>query len=342
MFEDRILDSLDKVSDVIRFNPAGCLRMRFKKSTCSICRDRCPNESISLEKGLQVNRETCTDCMLCISVCPADGLVAEERKFFSALKKLREVPSPVLGCAEKVNAGAHARTFCFGSLSEEHIILLSIAVGEPLQINLTECASCRNSFIPGVLKERLKKAGTVESLGLADKILLVEDVSEIRFRDVCCDRRGFFEAMKKNAFKGVASMIDSSVKKGPARKYSEKKLPFKRKLFNIALSKLDVISIKELIAVYYYDLSFADSCDQCGVCAAMCPTGALKTGPLNATEDAGDAGRSLLFNSSLCSGCSLCSDFCLNRSISLIRGISSGDPFSFVIKTQTEEAEVES
>jgi ferredoxin len=54
----------------------------------------------------------------------------------------------------------------------------------------------------------------------------------------------------------------------------------------------------------------------------MCPTGALKI-----KKDA--EGKSLLFNSSLCTGCGLCGEFCPLRAVNVSSGFFGDNYFEY-------------
>lgn len=75
--------------------------------------------------------------------------------FYSVIKRLNDIDSPVMGCNLKPHLDAHAKIPCLGFLSEEHFIVLSVTIENPLQINLKECSNCRNGFIASFLKKEL-------------------------------------------------------------------------------------------------------------------------------------------------------------------------------------------
>ncbi|MDP3297570.1 MAG: hypothetical protein Q8N09_08275 [Thermodesulfovibrionia bacterium] len=300
---------------------------------------------------------------------------------------------------------AHINTFCMGFLSEEHLIALLIFVQAPLQLNLTECKSCKNSFIVDVLKKRLELVETKisphpiplpngERGRVRGKIMLIEDKSDLQYQAIPYDRRGFFSALKKLTMKGAASFLDSAVDQKQMSAYGDKVLPFKRKLLNRVLSVMIENNTKDkesviarsvsphlslrgsqsepkqsqseiprfarndkekaarndkekglsnkILANYYFDLVVDDNCDMCFACIGMCPTGALKEPhvsddehesinkehtPLNPPLVRGELKGGMLFNASFCNGCGLCSDFCVQSSISIKHGFSGETPF---------------
>ncbi|MBI5049629.1 MAG: hypothetical protein HZC11_01830 [Nitrospirae bacterium] len=323
--------------------------------------------------------------MLCVAECPSGGLEINSFNFYSAISKLRKVPLPVMGCNIREDIKAHVNTFCMGYLSEEHLIALLVFLDTPLQLNLTGCKTCKNSFIVDVLKKRLELVETKIFSTQAkacdytlhatrytlNKITLVEDKSALRYEDVPFDRRGFFGTLKGLAMEGAANFLDSAADQKQMSAYGDKVLPFKRRVLNKALSVMIESNTKDnktsvsqrgttgnenviptqvgiqrkeeldscfrrndavgglsnkILKNYYYNLVVDDNCDMCFACVGMCPTGALKEPHVSDDEHGENAPRQLLFNASFCNGCGLCSDFCVQSSISIKRGFSE-NPF---------------
>lgn len=351
----KIVEKLTNAPDNIVVKVFKCRRMRFYENRCSSCADICPSGAITLEMGPRINKEACTECMLCASACTSDGLSIDNSKFYATIAALKKVQSPVLGCTMKPGSKAHARTFCFGYMSEEHILALLYFMREPLQVNLTECGGCKNAFIAGTVEKRLQSVEEKSSLKVFEKIRLVRNKADLRYQDVSLDRRGFFEALKKSAFVGMAGLLDNNSEREKIQSYSgNKTAPSKREMLNKVFSGMDEEGRKELSSNYYYELTLDENCDGCVSCAAMCPTGALKvdtgeSGDLGGEgEESGESGTcelagGLLFNSSLCSGCGLCASFCESGSIRIGKGFTGTDPLQFSLKKSltSETAEEE-
>lgn len=308
--------------------------------------DCCPAGAITLEGRVDINEETCTECLLCVAECPSGGLEIDSFNFFSVLSKLRKIPhhtfgeggAPlVLACNMREDIKAHVTTPCMGFLSEEHLTALAAILQAPLQLNLTGCKSCRNSFIVDALKKRLaavkaKLSSTeADACGCANKIMLIEDKSHLRYQPVPYDRRGFFGALKKLTMERAADVIDNAADQKQAPSYGDKILPFKRRLLNIVITVLiennnsssreGKVLFRGILKNYYHNLLFDDNCDKCFACVGMCPTGALKSSQVSSDEYVEDAPPpKLLFDATLCSGCGLCSDFCSKGSISIKQG----------------------
>jgi ferredoxin len=247
--------------------------------------------------------------------------------FYSLIGELRKVQSsvgsPVLGCRANAKTPSHEKTFCFGFLSEEHIIALAVFMNNQIQIDLSGCADCRNSFIVAVLGKRIADVEAKTSLMISDKIQIIKNKADLKFDDVSYDRRGFFKALKNVTFTQAVGLFGDEDAGGEAQAYSTKKLPFKRELLNRALKVLPEETRKALLKNYYYTVDVTDTCNNCFACIGMCPTGALKI------ENKGDD-RELFFSSSLCNGCGLCESFCMTRAVIIERGFSGDNPFEFI------------
>ncbi len=282
--------------------------------------------------------------MLCISACPVGGFEINPKEFYFLLSKLKKSPQPVLGCNVRQNVEAHAASFCLGFLSEEHLIALMVVLNKPLQINLTECNSCKNSFIVDVLKKRLKsveeKLFSTQAKACDYPLLptpytltnisLVEDKASLQFQDIPCDRRGFFNIVKSLTMESAATFFESAAEQ-EKKQFSEKLLPSRQQLLNKIYSAVSEKSVKDRIKNYYYDVEVADSCDMCFACVGMCPTGALKshyeTNNRESNQSEDSEKQELFFYSVLCVGCGLCSEFCMNSLINIKQGFSGDNPF---------------
>lgn len=329
MVTDKLINKAFHAAEpLISADRSRCVRMRFNKSTCSICTANCKTGAISIDGAIDVNTEKCTECMLCVSECTMGCFTNAAEDFFVLLSKLRKVQNsvrhPVLGCNDARNAEAHVKTGCLGLLSEEYLIALTEYLDKPLYLNLADCGACRNSFIVTRLKERIQSARMKTSLGVGKKILLAEKKADLIFEEVPLDRRGFFQALKTMGFTQVAGLIENNDAELPVS-YTEKKLPLKRNVFNAVVKMLvHGNGVNDLLRNYAFTVKTGASCNNCFACIGMCPTGALKM-----KKDAD--GTDLLFNSSLCTGCGLCSDFCPAHGVSVSPGFFGANYFEYDI-----------
>lgn len=327
MLKDAIINKAFSVADFpIKTEISRCVRMRFNKNTCPICMQNCKAAALSVDGGVAINTGKCTLCMICVSECPSECFAVTGMDFFSLLGRLiktqNAVPYPVLGCKKVGNVQAHEKTVCMGFLSEEHLIALTLFLEKPLQINLTVCAGCENSFIVETIKGRIQRAKEKTALNVQNKVVLVENKADLVFDEVSYDRRGFLKTLKNTAFMRISGLFDENNVE-MVKSYSAKKIPLKRDLLNTVLKKLpEGKAVTSILENYAFSVKAGASCTNCFACIGMCPTGALKI-----KKDKEGAG--LLFNSSLCNGCALCRDFCPVGAVSVSQGFSGRGYFKY-------------
>jgi ferredoxin len=334
MLTDKLINkAFNAAESLISTDRSRCVRMRFNKNTCSICTASCRAKAISIDGGIAVDVNKCTECMQCVSECPSGCFTAREENFSILLSKLKKPQSSlsntVLGCKRARDTDAHVKTCCLGFLSEEHMIALSEYLDKPLSLNLTDCAGCKNAFIVQLLKERLERVGTKISFDIGKRILLTEKKVDLFIEDVPLDRRSFFQTLKTMTFTQVAGLIDNS-DNDKFLSYSTKRLPLKRDTLNTVLRELaNSNTVADILHNYAFTVKAGSSCTNCFACIGMCPTGALK---IKKDEE----GSGLLFNSSLCIGCGLCSDFCPDAAMNVFPGYFGNNYFEHIIMRNAE------
>jgi ferredoxin len=266
--------------------------------------------------------------MLCVSECPSDSYELNGINFFAIVQKLREIRMPVLACNTEQELRAHVRTFCLGFLSEEHLALLVLSIEGPLQMNLTQCAGCRNGYVVNSIKDRLERVAANMGVEVTEKIRLVEDVTQLQYRDVTYNRRDFFKAFRSLTSEGAQKFLFDDASDQKRQAYSAKTLPPRREVMNRMLRTLPPDVGAKLIKNYYYDLRVDPTCDFCSACVGVCPTGALQV-------ERSDSEKKLCFNSSLCNGCGICAAFCDKSAIYQSAGFQcdeNADAFSFHLR----------
>jgi ferredoxin len=311
-----------KPNGIVAIDQSRCLRMRFNKNSCTVCMRSCRLNTITIDNEVNIHRDTCSECMMCVSACPSGSFRMRAVNVHSLIARLRNIQAPVLSCHVRPGLVAHEKTPCLGFLSEEHLIALLFFLRKPLQINLTECKDCSNDFIVDVLRERLRSVAKKISMNVFEKLRIVENKADLNYKDVSYDRRGFFRALKNLTAREARVLFDDSHREECALSYSDKALPARRELLNRSFSVLPGHMRKRILEHYFYDIEVGETCNDCFACVGMCPTGALKS----AEED---SETMLFFNSSLCTGCGLCGSFCRNNTVRMKEGFSGVLPFQF-------------
>ncbi|MBI5483924.1 MAG: 4Fe-4S binding protein [Deltaproteobacteria bacterium] len=293
----------------LQIQVSRCLRMRFSESSCRQCVDICPHEAVTLDGGLSLNPDQCHGCLLCTSVCPA-GALEHGSDFAACLAQLSRVPEPLLGCI-RTKENSNAAVACLGGLSEEHLLVLCLSLPDVLTLNLSDCADCTNNAMINHLRQRVSTLSEAGLLSGGCRMLLTESASELRFQGEAFDRRNFFKSLRSSLFQGVAAILSTTCEQTEQRsEYARKYLPVRRVLLNKNRSELPqelaVPAMKQFDSI----ISFGECCTRCQGCVAICPTGALKSGLPDAPPG---------FDQLLCTGCGVCTEFCLDGAVRLSR-----------------------
>lgn len=291
--------------DDLVVDASRCLLMRFSESSCRHCIDICPHGAVTLDGGLSINPEQCRGCLLCTAVCPT-GALEQKTDFSVCLSQLSRVQEPVLGCT-RTRTGSNAALACLGGLSEEHLLTLCHSLIGKITLNLSLCADCANKAILPFLR---KRQDALFKAGLSDggcHVVPAESVADLHFRDESLDRRSFFRSFRSALFQSaVAIMATSGEQCSKRTPYGEKRLPERREVLNRIRKDFSSEMVPRIRVQFDSQADFNGNCTACQACVSICPTGAMETGTADAPP---------VFDQSLCTGCKLCSEFCLDEAV---------------------------
>lgn len=293
----------------LHLEPSRCVQHRFKPAGCSRCFDICPSGAIRwTDAGLHWEETDCQRCLLCVAVCPTGALVAKELPFVQTLKKLAAEQQPVLACNGRPSTAGHARLPCLGLLSSPELLLVtSLALSRPFQLNLTECGACPNAVILPYLKE-----ATAQVAEIVDQTSLIEQPAELAFHESTVSRREFFGILRRQSKVAACSLADA-LQDLPERSFGDKALPARRLLLLQLLKRLPKDRRSELAGLLFPKIEFsADACSGCTGCVGLCPTGALLP-PVT-------QGKPPTAHVRNCTECDLCTAFCRSGAIQINPG----------------------
>ena len=129
----------------------------------------------------------------------------------------------------------------------------------------------------------------------------------MNFQDESIDRRSFFKSFRTSLFTSAVAILAVHNEQTECRTdYSVKRVPIRKELLNNTRIQLSQELVVQLGKHFDTCVSFDETCKRCQGCVAICPTGALKTEAEDETPS---------FDHLLCSGCGLCSEFCLYEAV---------------------------
>ena len=292
----------------VRVDPSRCVRHRCKRNDCRKCLDVCPSGAITWdERGLQIQPEDCTQCLSCLAVCPTAALQAPEVPLPQVLSDLAEHPLPVLGCHGQPGSQAHARLPCLGYLANaEVMLLLALVFDGGLQVDLTSCRDCPN----GHILEPVRKAHA----GLSDLkpdhgIRLVQNGNDLEYRPAALSRRDLFTSFKQRSARTAAVMMARLRLDKIQRSFGDKRVPPTRILLLRALAGSAEDFRRNVADKLFGRISFTPTCNACGGCVGVCPTGAIRP--------AAEGEQLPAFDRAFCVACDSCRTFCREQGVVL-------------------------
>jgi len=305
----------------IQMDRAVCVRYRHASAGCKRCVEICRIGALTLRHGQPViDPGRCNQCGACAGVCPTGAIDAELDDVRAAVMRAAAVEHKVcLACAQSEKRPGSIRIRCLNAL-EPSLLLGAIAAGcEQIEITAGDCGQCprrAGGRTPGiVISEAMSLARLV---GLKPRI------------DVACapggialGRRLFLRRMVRNASEPVET--GEAARQGPCAEYfcnpiedcSRHEVPRSRLMLLSALRMLrsqnqavQAVAVND--SALRAPLIDASKCEGCTICAAACPTGAIKA---EQSED----GLKLTTLAGSCVGCGLCVEVCYRDAVSLKR-----------------------
>jgi len=311
-----------------------CSRFRTPRSECSTCVGFCPVNAIDLsEKGVKV-AAGCISCGICLSVCPNGTFRIEEwddEEIISGIRGRGKVPGVELfriSC-ERGEAAADLVVPCLSRLTE--VLLL-----EPLRTGASgvlvmqpACEECPSSKAAPHLETVIRRAHDLCGLmGIRPDNILRTRIplqDSLKTFGKSVSRRGFFQSMRAKTIGMAAAPIPDfesrndkskeAFRTAVCLKRENQKRSFLLRCLRDSESwtqSSGCLPIKE-VRVSAKDsmigeVEISSECTACGVCATLCPTGAI-------TRYSTEGCIYLGFRPHLCTNCQVCARTCMPRAL---------------------------
>ncbi|MBR0204097.1 MAG: 4Fe-4S binding protein [Synergistaceae bacterium] len=274
-------------ADTVPFlDESRCLNRRNRFEPCSLCESVCDFHAVTITAGPLpapvINEKKCTGCGLCARVCPSEALKLRDYKIFRDL-----TGNNILRCRKS------GGTYCLKSLSPA---LLASAIFVNHDISLVmPCENCG-------LNQKISCNNLDTALKFLDALKIQHNLKIIRdenFESELSRRDLIALIFAKSRNKG-SSILEDII-------WHDKNNVFiSRKFLEDNLDKINA----EIEAGLFYDFSVSENCNACGVCEAVCPSGAWKIAK-------SDSKAELRFYISDCTGCMLCVKKCPEGAVNL-------------------------
>ncbi|WP_201337732.1 MULTISPECIES: 4Fe-4S binding protein [unclassified Nitratiruptor] len=268
------------------FDLLKCLRTDYFHNDCKNCMEICPENAFYFDrKRLSVDFDKCTNCSVCLGICPTEALTLD---FFNPNDYILKNETH-LSCKKDIP--------CLSVFSSEHFITIALRHGT-LSCDLSHCEGCHlnpeNKTLHSI-RERLEEAKRFLDESGAEAVMEEKPYQE--------DRRGFFKAIFSAAKEVAQEEKLSSLQSDLNR------VPLKLTLLKNSLKKASKdLPNKEVSTAYSFfgNKKIDESCTNCGDCVQFCPTNALF---------ASSEGDAIWFIAGKCIDCAICNDICKPKSI---------------------------
>jgi ferredoxin len=314
-----------------------CLTLGSRYGRCEACAGACPAGVLRVGPSGIEAAPGCLGCGRCAAACPTAAL--RVAGFPAALPSLGpRYRSVTIECARvppRDRAPSVLVVPCLGGLSVGAIVEWC-AQADPLPVSLVDrggCAACpAGGQAANPARVQLDRAAAyLREAGVAPAQLPRLETRPLDFHGARSDsasadasrsatRRGFLRALTAEAT-AVAASRDVAAR-GPVRaEAAAPRLPStERERLLAALQLLAERYGGRVSGALFHRLDIGPDCAGHRVCAAVCPTGALR----GYRDAAGATG--IAFDAALCIGCSRCAQACPEKAITLQLG--AGTPTS--------------
>jgi Fe-S-cluster-containing hydrogenase component 2 len=289
-----VLDSLQQVA--VRAAPERCLNRRHKDNGCALCLS-CPTVAITpVAMSVQVSVERCQGCGLCLSVCPNEVFSVRGPALVDLLRvsargrgAVVEVACPQRSPLERSHSSAKAviRLSCLAWLSPSLLAAMLAQGITNLRLDDTPCANCTIGSARAAIRQAVEAANRLLVLSgrptaiatYTERPELLGKASDVEVWDplrAVYSRRDLFTAFGRVATQTAATAADRVLPASAPVKLAQR-LPAQRALLSVALPLLLVEGAPagNVSGLPLARVEVSPACTACGLCARLCPSGAL-------------------------------------------------------------------
>lgn len=295
--------------NAFRMELERCLRIRSRLSSCTRCKDACPEGALSTGKEGFIVSERCTLCGLCMAACPTGAIAVAVKQALGAGFLLPDGQRRMFACQERIDeaplmARQHMYAGCLAMLFPAWLAGLAILGETPATIWLGNCQDCTNGQRkPWAFEgDRLQIGGLTLERGPMPENDAFEQQNQL-------SRRSFFSFLagsaQKSAARSVFSLLSKTKNSDPEAVLALKRaliLSERRNLLQAWPALWDRLFLRPQIDT--------ERCSACMVCSRLCPTKALDVKSLEESQ-------AFIFDPSKCLGCGMCKDVCFEKALSL-------------------------
>ncbi len=268
----------------LRVNLARCLRRWYKGSECTLCADSCPVKAVEVKgRDVIVSDSLCLLCGACSSVCPVGVFSLGLEDIVLGMKSGEVIK---ISCRE---VGENVLSTCINALNENHYLVLASKFNR-LVVD-ARCEGCPLARGPGLAVLE----GVIGKLAPRIEVIRGGGVQSPLVRRSIL-RRAVVEGT--TLLSPPLGIITTLVSPNPVE-VVDSRTP-ERATITLRLKALEATKTLGVVVKHVHPVVDDSKCTFCGVCAGVCPTGAIEF------EEAGI----LRIDTSRCVGCQHCIKLC--------------------------------
>lgn len=287
---------MQKKYNQILFHSGNCLNNKKPYSKeCKLCIELCPHNAINIRKEIYIDK--CTECGVCMAVCPSDGFV--DRDMHNLKEYIFNSEEIVVNCPLAIQQGYEIS--CLGMIDEDTWSTLKIfAETKQVTILTGDCEYCAD-----------KKAREI-----SEKVL--KDISEIwkgRFQIIIKaypDKGDSNNILNENVMKLRKNVSEISLRQRGRKKFKALFPALEaEEVYNIPIAKQWLTEALNLDAgerIPYRTLIAGERCTGCNICEKICPQKALQTTKKNDNN-------LLIYEPLKCVRCNRCVETCIANAL---------------------------
>lgn len=302
----------------LRFEAGLCMPMRYRGAGCAACAEACPAEAMELAEITLEISDACTGCGRCVAACPMGALAIDG---FSEVRAAQSEPAPQSLECWRVPARDRARGAaavpCLGGIDAAWLIERHRNTGDgPVLMDRGWCAACPSGGCEQPAAAALAQArGLLETMGVPPSRLpriqtaalppaVAPQADAHADSEIKISRRAFFGHLTRRAGEAVSPLLPAqavAINPRLARPPRRSRARLRLLAACIELSRARGLPMPYTL---FRRASASAACCSRGVCAAVCPTGALFTRAPDETA------QERVFSAVDCIACGACVSAC--------------------------------
>lgn len=345
-------------SKALHVRAQNCCKVRNRNAACSRCADACPSGAITLRGNtIDIDAQRCLGCGACAAACPTSAIAFQkptDADLHAAMDASKEAlgGTAVVVCArveahKKADMGSVASVPCLARMDVSSLVGACARGASEVILVGHDCATCKyRKTVEGFMNTMREANALLETWQSPARVSYAEEVpacAQAQSAEASSggvSRRGFFSGLRTSAkdlaaetakvtlenelgIKKESETLRSMLKVDDAGNMPRISAVHHDDLMESLFEMGEPVAGAELETTQWGSMTFdAEVCDNCGVCATFCSTGALEKVFGEPVRKKKPPVVGLEFRLADCVQCRLCESACIRRAIRIESTVS--------------------